>query len=387
MTAPALVKGLPDVTVVGAGAFGAWTALCLRERGARVTLLDSYGPGNARQTTGDETRQIRAAYADKEIYTRWAMKAFERWDERQAEFGRRLLFVNGVVSPNEPEAQFEAEKAIFTRLNIPFETLSAEELRARWPQGRYDDVRHAFYEPKAGTIKARESVIAAAEALTRKGGTVRLGRAGLGSAAGGRLSDLALGDDTRLSTGMAIFACGPWLPAVLPEVMGGKIRRTRSEVFYIGSPAGDPRYHQERFPDMWEEGAAYSMSDVDYGYKIVPSFGTGVPIDPDRDERMASVFQLEKALRYVDLRVPGLRGQPVVASRVCALENSSNGDYIIDKHPAYDNVWIAGGGSGHGAKMGPHTGEYIADRVLGIADPEEERALFALSAHRAVAGD
>jgi sarcosine oxidase len=84
-TAPALTRGLPDVTVVGAGAFGAWTALCLRERGANVLLLDCYGAGNALQTSGDETRQIRAAYSDQEIYTRWATRAFTRWHERQEE--------------------------------------------------------------------------------------------------------------------------------------------------------------------------------------------------------------------------------------------------------------------------------------------------------------
>src|SRR5271156_6604772 len=100
---PAISRNYPDITVVGAGAFGAWTALCLRERGAKVTLLDSYGAGNARQTSGDETRQIRAAYSDREIYTRWANRAFTRWHELQEEFKRRLIFVNGVLSPNEPQ--------------------------------------------------------------------------------------------------------------------------------------------------------------------------------------------------------------------------------------------------------------------------------------------
>ena len=113
-TAPALTRGLPDVTVVGAGAFGAWTALCLRERGANVLLLDCYGAGNALQTSGDETRQIRAAYSDQEIYTRWATRAFTRWHERQEEFKRRLIFANGVLSPNEPQQQFEAEQRIFS---------------------------------------------------------------------------------------------------------------------------------------------------------------------------------------------------------------------------------------------------------------------------------
>lgn len=379
---PAIGRNLPDVTVIGAGAFGAWTALGLRERGARVTLLDSYGAGNARQTSGDETRQIRAAYGDKEIYSRWANRAFTRWHERQEEFGRRLIFGNGVLSPNEPLAQFEAERRIFTKLAIPFEVLSPDECRRRWPQGGFDGDERALFEPRAGTVKARESIIAATEAFVAKGGVSRIAMARPGASAGGRMTALALSDGETLSTGVAIFACGPWLPNVLPDVMTGYIRRTRSEVFYVGSPAGDLRYHWERFPNIWGGGGGYSLSDVDYGYKVAPGYpGALIPIDPDRDERIVSPLMWDMARRFVKRRTPGLVDQPMVASRVCSLENASGEHFIIDTHPAMSNVWIAGGGSGHGFKMGPVTGDYIADRVLGIADPAEEKALFALANH------
>lgn len=385
-TGPAIGRDLPDVTVVGAGAFGAWTALCLRERGAKVTLLDSYGAGNARQTSGDETRQIRAAYADREIYTRWADRAFTRWHQRQEEFKRRLIFANGVLSPNEPQAQFEAEQRIFSKLGIPFEVLTPEECKSRWPQGGFEGDERSFYEPRAGTLKAREAIIAATEVFVQKGGECRIAMAKPGASAGGRLTNLILNDGSSLSTGMAIFACGPWLPTVLPDVMTGFIRRTRSEVFYIGSPPGDLRYHWERFPNIWHGGGGYSLSDVDYGYKVAPGMGLGssLTIDPDRDERIVSPIMEDMARRFVAHRTPGLVGQPIVASRVCALENSDNEHFIIDTHPGLANLWIAGGGSGHGFKMGPVTGEYIADRVLGIADPAEEKALFALGAHKAV---
>lgn len=382
--APAIARDLPDVTVIGAGAFGAWTALCLRERGANVLLLDSYGAGNARQTSGDETRQIRAAYADREIYSRWADRAFTRWHQRQEEFKRRLIFANGVLSPNEPVAQYEAEQRVFTKLKIPFELLSVEECKKRWPQGGFDGDVRAFYEPRAGTVKARKSIIAAAEVLTARGGKVRIAKALPGAAAGGKLTGLKLADGSSLSTGMAIFACGPWLPSVFPDVLTNFIRRVRSEVFYVGSPPGDLSYHWERFPNIWHGEGGYSLSDVDYGYKVAPGLGAGLPIDPDRDERIVSPIMEDMARRFVAHRTPGLVGQPIVASRVCSLENSDNEHFIIDTHPAYANVWIAGGGSGHGFKMGPVTGEYIADRVLGIADPAEEKALFALSAHKAV---
>jgi NADPH-dependent 2,4-dienoyl-CoA reductase/sulfur reductase-like enzyme len=76
---------VPEVAVIGAGAFGGWTALYLREMGFSVTLIDAYGPGNARSSSGGETRQLRAAYGDRELYSRWAMKARERWKTREAE--------------------------------------------------------------------------------------------------------------------------------------------------------------------------------------------------------------------------------------------------------------------------------------------------------------
>jgi len=378
--APAIGRNLPDVAVVGAGAFGAWTALCLRERGAKVTLLDSYGAGNARQTSGDETRQIRAAYADKEIYSRWADRAFTRWHERQAEFGRRMIFDNGVLSPNEPEAQYKDEVRIFTKLGIPFETLTADECRKRWPQGGFDGDKRALYEPRAGIVKARESIIGVTEMFVKKGGTTTIAMAKpVGS--GGRMAGLKLADGERLSAGMAIFACGPWLSSVFPEFLAGFLKLRRSESFFIGSKPGDLSYHWERFPNIWHGGGGYSLSDVDYGYKIAPSVGVGVPMDPENDTRIVSSLFLDHAMDFVKRRTPGLVGQPVVASRVCCLENSDNEHFIIDRHPEMANVWVAGGGSGHAFKMGPVSGEYLADRMLGIADPEEERGLFALKAH------
>jgi glycine/D-amino acid oxidase-like deaminating enzyme len=383
--APAYVRGLPDVAVVGAGAFGAWTALSLREKGAKVTLLDAFGPGNARQTSGDETRQIRAAYGGDAIYIDWANEAFRLWHERQEEFGRDLIFNNGVLSPNESRRAIEAERPVFDRLKIPYEILSRDELRKRWPQGRYDDVKYALYEPKAGTVKAREAIIAVAEAFRHKGGTVRIGSAKPGAAAGGRLTDIDLGDGERLSAGAFVFACGPWLPKVLPDVLTGYLRLYRSEVFYVGSPPGDDRYTWRKLPNMWEnEGVvgAYAISDVDYGYKVVPWLDLG--IDPDNDDRVPSAMQLRKVRAYLERRLPGLLNQPIVAARVCALENSNNHHFIIDTHPAYANAWIAGAGSGHAFKMGPKLGDYISDRVIGREDDPESRKLFALATHAPV---
>src|SRR5262245_38920246 len=85
------------VVVVGAGAFGGWTALTLRRRGARVTLLDAWGPGNVRASSGGETRVIRAGYGARAVYTRMAARALALWKVHEARYGRGLLRQTGAL--------------------------------------------------------------------------------------------------------------------------------------------------------------------------------------------------------------------------------------------------------------------------------------------------
>jgi len=67
---------------------------------------------------------------------------------------------------------------------------------------------------------------------------------------------------------------------------------------------------------------------------------------------------------------------PIVETRVCQYEYSTDGDFIVDRHPGADNAWIAGGGSGHGFKVGPALGEHIAAVVQ---EREPVLAKFALA--------
>src|SRR6202000_1289344 len=110
------------------------------------------------------------------------------------------------------EEQFEAETRIFTKLKIPFEVLTPDECKKRWPQGGFEGDERALVEPRGGTVKARETLIAVTEVFTQKGGTYKVGMATPGAAQGGKMANLKLTDGTEMGTGMAIFACGPWLP-------------------------------------------------------------------------------------------------------------------------------------------------------------------------------
>jgi glycine/D-amino acid oxidase-like deaminating enzyme len=377
--APAINRKLPDVVVVGAGAFGGWTALALREAGARVTMVDAYGAGNPRASSGDESRLLRLSYGQREIYTRWSQKASTLWDLRQKEFGRRLYFPNGSLRVMR-DAELTAQKAIFDRMGIPYEAIGPDEVRKRWPQLNYDDTPQMLYESAGGVVKARESMIAVAETFMQKGGQVRIGHAVPGPSAGGRMTHLTV-DGEPLSAGLVIFACGPWLPKVFPSLLGDRIRVPRREIFYVGSPMNDHRYRWENLPNLADLDT-YTASDVDYGVKIAASLAD-MTMDPDDGDRMPTDFLRQQVRAYVARRMPGLKDQPIVATRICQTEYSDNSHFIIDRHPEMSNVWIAGAGSGHAFKMGPVLGDYLRDRILGRPTDAAEDALFALAAHKA----
>ena len=354
-----------SVVVIGAGAFGGWTALHLREMGHDVTLVDAYGPGNSRATSGDETRQIRCGYGDRLLYARSALRAMTAWREREQQFGVALLNPTGRLqlapawSPS-----LKATQATLSTLGVPFETMTDGDLRKRYPQMNPDGMGVGLLEPGAMVIRAKQAMLAVSQAFVRAGGTLRVARVQPGTVEGGRMVDLRVDDGSRLAADAFVFACGPWLPKLFPGLLGSRIQVPGRDVLYFGLPAGDLRLAFPNFPNYSEE-RYYGFASIDgRGFKVCPTSGT-TSFDPDVDERIISATEVRRARAYLAQRFPSLANQPITESRVCQLENTTDEHFIIDRHPEMGNVLLAGGGSGHGFKHGPVIGQYIAKRALG----------------------
>src|SRR3954470_8220051 len=220
-----------EVVVVGAGAFGGWTALYLREMGHSVTLIDQYGPGNSRATSGGESRQIRAVYGEREIYTKWVLEAFERWQAREAEWGKKLFFRTGQLSlAPDWTTELTDTRKVFDQLGVKYEIVNPDDLPRRYPQMRTAGMRAAMYTPGTGVLKAREGCLAVAQAFEKKGGRSITAKVELGRRAGATLQDVALSTGQRVSAQTFVFACGPWLPKVFPAVMAKKLETPRRAV-------------------------------------------------------------------------------------------------------------------------------------------------------------
>jgi monomeric sarcosine oxidase len=360
------------VAVVGAGAFGGWTALHLRRAGAQVTLVDAWGPGNARASSGGETRVIRTIYGPTRRYVEMAARALTLWEEWDRARTEKFYKQTGVLWMIGADDSYARQSLPFLRsLQLAYEELTPAAAAVRWPQISFDGVTRVILEQHGGYLLARHACDAVAQELVRIGGTYR--QAAVTSVGrDGQRPDIRLSDGSRLEADRFVFACGPWLGRLFPDVIGARVQPTRQEVFYFGTPAGDDRFNEARLP-VWVDAAdrfVYGIPGNLYrGFKAADD-GRGPAFDPTEGDRTPS-REMERSLReFLGRRFPALRSAPVLGAEVCQYENSPDGHFIIDRHPELRDVWMAGGGSGHGYKMGPALGEMLARQVRTDAAPD-----------------
>jgi monomeric sarcosine oxidase len=364
----------PAVIVVGAGAFGGWTALELVRRGARVTLVDAWGPGNARASSGGETRVIRACYGERAIYTRMAARALELWRAYDRQHGRHLFRKTGGLWMFGADDSFGRESVRALQASgLPVEQLTPGEAGRRYPQINFAGITSVVFEPEAGYLLARRACEDVVEQVVAGGGTYhqRLAQMPL-DAKGSRLAGVSLAGGDTLEADLFVFACGPWLGTLFPEILSSLVVPTRQEIYYFGPPAGDRRFADEALPvwlDVGERLIYGIPANVNRGFKVADDTA-GPRFDPTGGDRETTAAGVAAARAFIEKRFPALKGAPYLGGEVCQYESSPDSHFIVDRHPALSNVWIVGGGSGHGFKMGPAIGEIVANAVTGKASPD-----------------
>jgi glycine/D-amino acid oxidase-like deaminating enzyme len=354
------------VAVIGAGVFGAWTAEHLRRAGHRVTLVDMAGPANSRASSGGESRMTRGGYGKDEIYTRLAFASLPEWKALSATSGLPIFIPHGVLFfSSKPGDYFSGSVDVHQRLGLPLEQLDGAQLKRRFPMIDFSGVVIGLYEPGFGALMARRSVQTLVKNFVAAGGQYRHEVAHSVQQKEGQLKSVRLAGGP-LEADAFVFALGPWLRKFFPELLGNRIFATRQEIFYFAAPRGDRRFLPEAMPG-W---ADFNDGDMYYGFPDLEARGVkfahdkhGEYVDPDTQSREPTRAALEEVIAFRDRRFPLLKGAPVIGAEVCQYENSSNGDFLIDRHPAMPNVVLVGGGSGHGFKHGPEVGRLAASLV------------------------
>ena len=366
------------VVVIGAGAFGGWTALWLQSQGLETTLLDGWGPGNSRASSGGETRVVRTIYGSDHFHWELAVRAIQLWKECERRWEQNLFRHTGVLWMTTDLVDFvESALPFLDSADLPYQRLSLPEARVRYPQINFEQVKSVVLEEEAGYVMARRSCRVVVEQFLQKGGTYHPCTATPGTSQSGELKELILSDGSKLKAEQYVFACGPWLRQLFPEVLEDVLTVTRQEVFFFGPPTTHP-YFQENHLPVW----------VDYGKKMVygiPADGRrgfkiaddtqGPQCDPTSTERILSAESVRAAQAYAAFRFPQLKGAPLIEGRVCQYTNTVDHRFLIDRHPHIHNILLVGGGSGHGFKHGPAVGEQVARLVKDDSEPPSQFSL------------
>ncbi len=332
-----------------------------------MTLFDRWGPGNSLSSSGGRTRVIRAIYGADRIYSEMVKRAFELWNALAATSHEQILAESGVLWMHRGDDGYvRAAAPILQELGFGVEALTLDEAAKRYPQIDFRDVKSVWLERKGGALSARHACAVVRDVFNEAGGHYRTEAVKPGAIANGKMKPLRLPGGSHIEADVYVFACGPWLGQIFPNVIGDRVRPTRQEVYYFGTPKGSDRYRLSNLPIWIDFGQriVYGIPDPDGHWFKVADDTRGETIDPTTQERTPHAAGIERARHFLSERFPELASAPLMAAEVCQYENSPDGNLIIDQHPEAGNVWILGGGSGHGFKLSPVVGEMAAAAIL-----------------------
>jgi glycine/D-amino acid oxidase-like deaminating enzyme len=342
---------MPSAVVVGAGVFGTSLARALALAGWEVTLAEQASPGHDGSSSRGETRLIRCSHGSERWYTRSARRAWQLWHE----IDPSLVVDCGVAWFAQADGGWESEsEAELRREGIPVERLDPGDAARLFPSLGLSDLHSVLFEPEAGVLLAGRAIRELARQAKDAGARIVQAR-------------VRPGDERVLDADHVIWACGPWLGKLFPDLV--ELRVTRQDVRFFECPPewlGTPGW-------VDYSRSAYGNGDVGHGFKAAPD-AEGPAADPDALGRPDSVSEAV-AREYLALRFPALADAPVRSAHSCPYELTADTHFIAAPHPEQPHWWLLGGGSGHGFKHGPPMAELMLGWLTGAEAPDPRFAL------------
>ncbi|MDF9799644.1 glycine/D-amino acid oxidase-like deaminating enzyme [Catalinimonas alkaloidigena] len=362
----------PTAIVAGGGAMGSWTAYFLHKNGYEVSLCDPWGAGNPRASSGGESRLIRYLYGENEVYFRMAMRAMKLWKQEEVQLGKKLLHQTGMLIFCEmPHYEYaEISRPFYEKEGFVLEKIPASELKKAYPFLNTEELNHAIYDPDAGYVLAKESCRALSNFIVQEGGKSVLSTATPTNFQNGKLQGVRLSDGSIKQADTYVFANGPWLKYSFPELLSEKLQITRQPVFFFGAPADFAQKLDKPFPvwmnrDTANQERSYGVYELSSGtFKFAYTQLEEQEINPSLDDRLVRDDEIAHARYLMEKRFAFMKDAPLIDAKVCQHSNTPDKNFILDHHPEANNLWILGGGSGHGFKHGPVIGELSSQSIL-----------------------
>ncbi len=319
---------------------------------------------------------MRGTYGPDQPYTEMAARALKLWAKYERRWKKQFLHRSGVLwMASGRDDTFERGSIEMLRAaKIQHQELSVAQMQKRWPQFNFSGIEWGIFEPECGYLDARSGCQAVVDAFVAAGGEYRqlavVPR--VEASPYGDRPNIVLADESQVTADVFVFACGPWLGKLFPKTIGKLICPTKQDVFFFGVPANSRGYFTDVHLPVWgdhHDRFFYGIPGREHrGFKVADDT-RGPEFDPTNGERVLSSEALKRVREYLAFRFPALKDAPLLESRVCQYEQTPDCHFVIDRHPANENVWLLGGGSGHGFKHGPAIGEMMAELILKDREP------------------
>jgi sarcosine oxidase len=351
-----------DVVVVGLGAMGSAVARALAQRGQRVVGLDRFSPPHGLGSSHGRSRIIREAYFEHPAYVPLVQRAYELWAELEGEAARPLWRLTGGLMAGPPDGVLVRGARRSAELHgLPYEDLSAVEIARRFPAFAPEPGMVGVLEPRAGVLFPEACIEAALQSAARAGAELRADDEVQAWRAEG--SGVAVRSARgSWSAGRLVIAAGAWIRRLLPDLPLTVAR----QVLHWFEPLRDAAaFAPEVCPiSLWEveDGRIfYAFPDLGDGVKAAIHH-EGETTDPEHVRRDVTAED-EAAVRPLVARLlPAAAGRRL-ESCVCLYTNTPDHDFLIDRHPEHEQVFMVSPCSGHGFKFSPVIGEIVADLV------------------------
>ncbi len=352
-----------DVIIIGVGVMGASAAWHLARRGVRVLGIEQFALVHSMGSSHGHTRMIRMAYYEHPDYVPLLRRAYDLWDELEAQASEKVLYRTGGIYMGPPTGEVVAGTTAAARLHgLSHEILSHTDLAKRFPQFTLPEHFTGVWEPQAGFLLCEKSIGLLTRLALESGATLHAHET-VQHINFQKSAVTVTTDRATYQSDKVIFTGGPWSSKLLAD-LNIPLVVTRQALGWLW-PRNPAEFGMGTFP-VW--GIEQPDASLAYGFPMqsdlpglkIARHGRGTTTDPDTVSRTPTDQDHAQVLNIAQQYLPTGTG-PSLATRICLYTNSPDGHFIIDHHPASDRAVIACGFSGHGFKFATVIGEILAD--------------------------
>ena len=344
---------------------GSSTVYQLALRGHEVLGIDQFTPPHAFGSSHGKSRIIREAYFEDPLYVPLVKRAYDGWAELQSRSGRRVLSRTGGLMIGPPNGiVVKGARTSAIQHGLPYEELDAHELSRRFPALHPPDDAVAIWEPRAGVLDPEAAIGAQLAVASKYGVELRFGERVIEwRASPGAVEVTTL--NGRYTAAQLVICAGAWAGGLLPD-LALPLTIERNAVYWF-DPLDAEAFAPRRFPIFIHEFASgrawYGFADFGDGVKVALHHqGETTTARTVRrsvgDDEIAGIRDLMRRF------LPAANGR-LRSTTVCLYTNTPDEHFILDRHPAHPEVFIASPCSGHGFKFSIAIGEAIADEIAG----------------------